>query len=40
MSEELKDLLYGLLRAEPDDRISMGDIIHHPWFEGDMPTDE
>jgi len=40
MSEDLKDLLYGLLRADPEDRISIDEIIHHSWFEGEMPTDE
>ncbi|OHS97083.1 CAMK family protein kinase [Tritrichomonas foetus] len=33
VSESCKDLIQGMLRVNPDDRISVEDILEHPWLE-------
>jgi len=33
VSEDLKDLLHCMLEVNAEDRISMEEIILHPWFE-------
>ena len=32
ISDELTDLLQRMLIANPDDRISIDEILHHPWL--------
>lgn len=33
MSDDVCDLLSGLLERDPDERIGANDIKEHPWFE-------
>ena len=33
VSESCKDLIQGMLRVNPDDRLSVEDILDHPWLE-------
>lgn len=35
VSQEAKDLVHKLLRADPDDRISLGNALEHPWAQGE-----
>ena len=37
ISDSCKDLIQGLLVADPDKRRSIEDIYSHPWFRVDLP---
>ncbi len=32
VSEEARDLISRMIETEPMDRISMEDVLRHPWF--------
>ena len=32
MSEECKDLITGMLAKDPRGRLSMGEVLAHPWM--------
>lgn len=36
LSEESKDLIKRLLRVEPTERISIPEILSHPWIKNDV----
>lgn len=38
LSEELKDLLIGMLQLDPSARLTMDEILTHPWMEGTKLT--
>jgi len=40
VSEELKDLITGMLQLNPDARFTLDEILAHPWVQGETPTDE
>lgn len=40
LSEELKDLITGMLQLNPDARFTLDEILAHPWVQGETPTDE
>lgn len=33
LSDEAVDLLSGMLKKDPHERLSLEDVIHHPWFD-------
>ena len=37
VSAECRDVLSRMFRANPMDRATMADIMHHPWFKKDCP---
>lgn len=37
VSAECCDLLSRMFRADPTDRVTMTDIMRHPWFKKDCP---
>ena len=39
-SEDFKDLINNMLQLDPKQRLSMADIIGHPWMQGEMATHE
>lgn len=39
-SEEFKDLVAHLFSYNPANRLSISEIRSHPWFEGNMPSEE
>ena len=36
-SEELKDLLAGMLQPDPEKRFTVSDVWNHPWFRIGLP---
>lgn len=40
MSDDLKDLLTDMLQLDPSARLTMDEIIGHPWVQGPVPTQE
>ena len=38
MSDECKDLLCGLLTADPSKRLTVAQVQNHPWFRQDLPA--
>ena len=38
LTEGVKSLLKGILVVNPQQRMTMDDIINHPWFRADLPT--
>ena len=40
VSEDLKDLITGMLQLNPDARFTLDEILAHPWVQGETPTDE
>ncbi|CAD7702480.1 unnamed protein product [Ostreobium quekettii] len=38
ITEECRNLLAGILEANPAKRMSMDQIMHHPWFQRDLPV--
>ena len=40
MSDDLKELLGDMLQLDPSARLTMDEIIAHPWVQGDVPTQE
>ena len=40
MSDDLKELLGDMLQLDPTARLTMDEIIAHPWVQGPVPTDE
>lgn len=39
LSEEVSSLLRRLLQANPSERATLEEIIAHPWFENNLPTE-
>ena len=39
-SDDFKDLITNMLQLLPNQRLSMADIIGHPWMQGEMATRE
>ena len=39
-SDELKHLISGILRPNPETRFTLDDIFAHPWFQGETATQE
>ena len=39
-SEELKNLMNSMLAEDPQKRLSMSEILNHPWVNGETPTKE
>ena len=40
LSEELKDLLTGMLQYDPANRYTFEEVLNHPWIHGDMLSNE
>ena len=40
MSDDLKDLLFKMMSADPRQRLSFEDVVMHPWTQGPMPSNE
>jgi serine/threonine protein kinase len=40
MSEDLKDLLTGMMQLDPSARYTMDEILAHPWMQGELPSRE
>jgi len=40
MSEDLKDLITGMIQLDPSARYTMDEILTHPWMQGPVPTHE
>jgi len=38
--EDFKDLINNMLQLNPLQRLSMADIVGHPWMQGEMATPE
>lgn len=38
VSDECKDLLRGLLTADPAKRLTVTQVQNHPWFRRDLPA--
>ena len=38
VSDELKDLITGMLQLDPSARFSFEEILAHPWLMGEVPT--
>jgi len=39
-SDEFKDLITNMLQLLPNQRLSMADIVGHPWMQGPLATQE
>jgi serine/threonine protein kinase len=39
-SDELKDLLQGMMQLNPQSRHSLEEVLAHPWLQGDTPSDQ
>ena len=39
-SKEFMDLMTGMLQQEPTHRLSLSEVIRHPWYNGETPTRE
>ena len=39
-SKSFKDLLTKMLAFQPDKRLSLEEILEHPWFQGEVPSKE
>ena len=39
-SEDFKSLVQSMLSLDPVDRLSMADVMNHPWMQGEVPTQE
>lgn len=40
VSDDLKDLLTGMMQLDPSARYSLDEIFGHPWMQGPVPTHE
>lgn len=40
VSEDLKDLITGMLQLNPDARFTLDEVLAHPWVQGETPSDE
>ncbi|CAI2367380.1 unnamed protein product [Moneuplotes crassus] len=39
-TKEFRDLITGMFQPNPIHRISLADVKAHPWFEGELPTND
>jgi serine/threonine protein kinase len=39
-SDELKDLLQGMMQLNPQSRNTLEEVLAHPWLQGDTPSDQ
>ena len=37
MSQEGQDLMHRLLQPDPQKRLTMGQVMDHPWFQRSLP---
>ena len=40
LSDELKDLLTGMLQYEPSKRLTMEQVLAHPWIHAGTPSED
>jgi serine/threonine protein kinase len=40
LSEDLKDLLTGMIQLDPSARYTIDEVLAHPWMQGPVPTHE
>lgn len=40
LSDDLRDLLIGMMEYRPDQRYTLDQVMAHPWMQGPVPTAE